>query len=310
LVGSAELTMSVIALVSSKPLRSTAHVRGALTLRKDRDFKLRLTPRGLDIAYMTRRAFDLNLDLSACPPIDFAGGIAPELARRIAASVGHNDNGFALIDLEPDEATPLAHAIARAGPQCGEHGIPIIDGYSLADGLLLPVELVRQHFTKSQIQSEKGPTMAHPLQRSAPRAYNLLKEICDDSNKVIDEVILYELARAQAFCKRVDHIQGNKPPRAKTLTEAEIDAVAKPYAAKIARGRVSEFNEPLIDPLPDGTIALIPILGQDDEVNVILLACFVSHGTPGSMRMTLDIDEVLPAISREVLEAIGRKSRV
>jgi hypothetical protein len=149
--------------------------------------------------------------------------------------------------------------------------------------------------------------MPHPLQRSAPRSFDLLKQICDDPDKVIDEVILYELARAQSLCKRVDHIQGNKPPRAKTLTEAEIDAVAKPYASKVARGRISEFNEPLIDPLPDGTIALIPLLGQTDDANVFLLSCFVAHGRPGAMRFALDIDEVLPAISREVLEGLGRK---
>jgi len=78
---------------------------------------------------------------------------------------------------------------------------------------------------------------------------------------------------------------------------------------EIARRKVSQIDEPLIDPLPDGAIAIIPLLGQADEANVILLACFVAHGNPGAMRLALDIDEVLPALSRAVLEGLGRKPR-
>jgi hypothetical protein len=296
--------MSVITLVSSGPLRPTAHIRAGLTWRGERNLNLRFSSRGLDINYSTRRAFDLDLELHAGPVIDFAADISPDLARRVADAADGGANSFGLIQLGLEEAERLARAIASMTPNGTEPGMPVIDAYSPRNGLLVPIGLIRRRLSRLLPPTQKGPAMSHPLQRSAPGAYSLLKDICDDPDKAIDETILYELARAQGLCKRIDHIKGNKPPRAKSLTEAEIDAVAKPYAAEISRRTVSEIREPLINPLPEGAFALVPLLGQHYDANVVLFAAFVGHD---STRLALDIDEVLPAISRAVLEGLGRK---
>jgi hypothetical protein len=276
-----------------------------LTWRSERNLNLHLSPRGLDINYDTRRAFDLDLELHAGSVVDFAADISPDLAQRIPAAARGGADSFGLIELDAEEAEQLPRAIARKTPNGVEPSIPIIDAYSPRNGLLVPIGLIHQRLSLLPPLTQKGPAMSHPLQRSAPGTYSLLKDICDDPDKVIDEAILYELARAQGLCKRIDHIKGNKPPRAKSLTEAEIDAVAKPYAAEISRRTVSEIREPLINPLPEGAFAFVPLLGQRDDANVVLFAAFVGHD---STRLALDIDEVLPAISRSVLEGLGRKS--
>jgi hypothetical protein len=267
---------------------------------------IRLGPRGLDITYGTRRAFDLDLESYADCAIDFDADIPPDLARRIKAAVGGETTSFRFVELRPDEAERLARAAIQKTPNGIEAGIPIINAYSPRNGLLVPIGLIRQRLSLLSTPTQKGSAMSHALQRSAPIAYDLLKDTCDDPDRVIDEVILYELARAQDLCKRIDHIRGNKPPRATTLTEAEIDAVAKLYAAEIARRKVSTIREPLINPLPDGAFAFIPLLGQSDEANVVLFAAFIGHD---STRLSLDIDEVLPAISRQVVEGLGLRPK-
>lgn len=298
--------ITLMALVSSSPLRPCARIRGGLGWRRDRDFRFRVRPNGIDVGYSTRTALDLDLCLDAGPPIDLAGDIPPEVTRRIAAAVGRGADSFGLIELEPDEAERLSHGIAGATPSGTGPALPVLDGYSPRNGVLVPVALLRKHLPQHVSPTRKGSAMPHPLQRSAPEAFKFIKGIGDDPNNVIGEFILYEFARAQGLCKRIDHIKGNTSPRANALSEEDIDAVVKTQAA-IACRKASGSDEPLIDPLPDGTIAVIPLLGQNDKLNVILLACFVAHGRPGTMRFALDIDEVLPTISSAVLEGLGRK---
>jgi hypothetical protein len=298
-------TMSVIGLVSSSRLRTPARISAGLTWRSERNLKVRLSSRGIDIDYGSRRAFDLDLELDTGSAVDFAADIPPNLARRIEAVAAGGTDSFGLIELEAEEAERLARAVARAPANSLDTRIPIINAYLPRNGLLVPIGFIRQRLSLPAPHPQKGVSMSHPLQRCAPRAYDVVKQQCDDANKVIDEVILYEIARAQGVCKRIDHIKGNKPQRAKSLTEAEIDSMAKPYASEISRRTISEIREPLINPLPEGAFAFVPLLGQHDDANVVFFAAFVGHD---STRLALDVDEVLPAISRAVLEGLGRKS--
>jgi len=304
-----ERPMTIMAWLSSTPLREIAHIRGGLAWRKDRNFNFRLRPDGLDAGYSTRTTFDLKLGLDGAPPIDLTGHISPEIAQRIAGSAGRDADRFGLIELECADVERLAEAIAQVRPRITDPVMPVLEACWPNNGLLVPIATVRKHLTHHDAQTEKGHVMSHPLRRSAPAAFDLIKQAADDAENVIAEVILFEVARDQGWCKRIDHIKGNKPPRAKSLTEAEIDAVAKAYAAEITRRKVSEMDEPLVNPLPDGTIGIIPLLGQSDEANVVLLACFIAPGSPGSMRLALEIDEVLPTISRAVLQGLGRKPK-
>ena len=303
-----EHPMTIMGLVSSSPLRGIARIRAGLGWRKDRDFNLRAGPNGLEFEYRSRTAFGLDLGGNAILPIDLTGDISTELARRIAAEARRAADGFALIDLQPQEAERLGCAIARATPAGTEPAIPILDAYAPRNGLLVPVALVREHLAFPP-PTQKGSPMPHPLQRSAPNAYDLLKKICDDPNAVIAESILFEVARAQGSCKRIDHIRGNKPPRAKSLSDADVDAVVKIYAARIVPRDIGKIDEAQMTALPDGTVGTIPLLGQSNDANVLLLVCFIAHENPGSMRLALEIDEVLPTISDAVLEGLGRKPK-
>jgi hypothetical protein len=299
------MSVSIMSLISTSPLHGpSVRIGGALAWRKERNFKFQLRSDGLDVGYTTRTGFDLNLDAAA--PIDLRGVILPDLVAQIAAA-GRVRSGFPFIDLKPQEAEQLARAIATATPNGTEPGIPIIDAYAPHKGVLVPIAFVRTHLT--QLQTEKGHPMSHPLRRSVPAAFDLIKQIADDPDKVIAEVLLFEVARAQKSCKRIDHIKGTKPPRAKSLSEEDVDAVVKTYAARVVPRDIAKVEEAQTTALPDGTVAIIPLLGQRNETNVFLLACFIADGEHGSMRVTLEIDEVLPAISRAVLEGLGRRPR-
>ena len=297
-------TMPVIAFLSTGPFRRTVHIGGGLAYQRTREIELAIPRLGIHFGYSSQAAFEVKLGLAGRQPVDLHREVPHDLTRRALAAVGHGPDVFALIQLEHEEAERLARAIAREAPNgaC----VPVIDVYAPHNGAFVPVELIRKRLAELAAPTEKGPTMPHPLQRSAPSAYNLLKQIVDDSSKVIDEFVLYRLARAQHLCTRIEHIKGDKPPRATTLTDAEIDAAAKAYAVEIAPRKVSQIHEPRTDPLPDGTVAIVPLLGQADGTNVVLLGCFIAHGTPGAMRLALDIDEVLPRISQAVLEGLGR----
>jgi hypothetical protein len=299
-----ENTMSIMSLVSAIPLRrTTVRIGGALTWGKERNFKLRVGPDGLDVDWTTRTGFDL--DLAAAAPIDLGGEVPPQLAQQIAAA-GRNVSGFIVIDPQPHEAERLAFAFAKATPNGVAPGIPVLDAYAPHNGVLVPVALVRKHLTQLNHQTEKGHPMSHPLQRSASDAFRLIRQVVDDPANVIAEIILFEATRKQGFCKRIDNIKGVNKQRAKTLTDAEIDALAKPYGAEIAPRKVSEMRRPLVNPLPDGAFAFVPLLGQRDEANVVLFFAFTGDD---DMRLALDIDEVLPGLSRAVLAALGRKPR-
>lgn len=300
--------MSIMSLVSASPLRGpTVRIGGALTWRRERNFKFQVRPDGLDVGYTTRTGFDL--DLTAADAIDLSCEIPPDLAARIAATAGRSENGFRLIDLQPQEAERLGSAIAKATQGGTRPGMPVIEAYAPQSGLLVPVALVRQRLNQLVPQTEKGLTMSHPLRRSAPAAFDFIKQVADDADKVIAEVILYEVARAQNSCKRIDHIKGAKPPRAKSLSDAEVDAVVNTYALRIVPRNISKIDEAQTTALPDGTVGIIPLFGQSNDTNVFLLACFIAHENPGSMRLALEIDEVLPAISDALLDGLGRKPK-
>jgi hypothetical protein len=243
-----------------------------------------------------------NLDLDARVEIDLKKIISPDLAQRVTAAASSDAYGFPLIALRPDEVERLAAAVAQATPAGFGPAMPILYAYDPRKGLLVPIENIRNQLCTHPF-TEENPTMTHFLDRSAPDAFQLIKEILDDPRNTIAEFILIEFAKRQGDCKWLDRIKGSKP-RDKTLTDAEIEALAKPFAAEMGRRKVSEMTEPLINPLPDSPFGLVPLLGQRDDANVVFFAAFV--GTDGT-RLALDIDEVLPAISDAALEGLGRK---
>jgi hypothetical protein len=296
------MSVSIMSLVSASPLsRSTVRIGGALTWGKERNFKFRVGPVGLDVDCTTRTGFDL--DLAAAAPIDLGGQIPPQLAEQIVAA-GGNVSGFIVIDPQPHEAEQVARAIATATPAGFGPAMPILNPYQPRNGLLVPVATIANQLTPHPLAKE-NKTMPHFLERAAPDAFRLIKQIVDDPSNIIAEVILFEFTRRQGVCKRLDHIKGSVP-RDKTLTEAEIDALAKPFAAEMGRRKVSDMREPLINPLPDAPFGLVPLLDQRDDANVVFFAAFV--GTDGA-RLALDIDEVLPGVSDAVLEGLARKPK-
>jgi hypothetical protein len=211
-------------------------------------------------------------------------------------------NGDPLIPLTPDEAAYLARDIAKMTPAGFGPALPIFDLYQPRNGLLVPVATIANQLTPHPL-AKGNETMTHFLERVAPDAFRLITQILDDPDNVIAELILLQFAKRQGDCKWLDRIKGSKP-RDKTLTDAEIEALAKPFAAETGRRKVSDMREPLINPLPASPFGLVPLLGQRDDANVVFFAAFV--GTDGA-RLALDIDEVLPRISDAVLEALSRK---
>jgi hypothetical protein len=100
---------------------------------------------GIDITWTTRTAFDLVI--AAGQPIDFTAAVSPELARRIVAGGKLGSDTFGFIELEPNEAERLAHAIARAPGNGADPGLPVIDAYSPHNGVLVPTEIVRNRLS-------------------------------------------------------------------------------------------------------------------------------------------------------------------
>jgi hypothetical protein len=293
--------MTIMGLLSSGPLRRTIHVRGALTYQHEHDVSVQI-PGWLDLRHHWRRSFEVP-NLEAAIEINHTNAVPPDLAQRVAAANDGAD-GFAMLMLTPDEAARLADTVAKATPTGFGPAMPILDPNEPRNGVLVPVATIRKQFTTNPLTKE-NPTMTHFLERSAPDAFRLIKEILDDPTNTIVKFILFEFTRRQGVFKRLDHIKGSLA-RANTLTDAEIDALANPFAVEIGRRKVSEMREPLINPLPDGPFGLVPLLGQRDDANVVFFAAFV--GTDRT-RLALDIDELLPRVSDAVLEALGRKPR-
>lgn len=281
-------------------------------LRREREFSAKAEFGGIKATVHIRRLteFRLGLVLGGLEQRDFGAAISPELRRRIAARrSGTASDVLPIVEVSEADDRLLRSYVAvlrGADSRLCDH-VPIIDEGGFR-GLLVPEEMVRGLLINDCSANVKEIAMS-TLQHDAPKTHAYLKRLCDDGNSYVNECIIALFRKADHRLTKQYQVRGAKATRPSSFTDREFEEAGVAYAERAARHHYSGLSSPAIEPMEDVTVGMLPVHGQPETNNTIMLLVYLHFGDHDN-GLRMDIEEHHLAISESILDELRRQPSI
>src|SRR5262245_61802658 len=91
--------------------------------------------------------------------------------------------------------------------------------------------------------------------------------------------------------------------RPSSFTDHEFEEAGVAYAERAARHHCSNLSSPAIEPMEDATVGMLPVHGQSENSNTIMLLFYLHYGDHDN-GLRMDIEEHHLAISVLILDEL------